>query len=355
MTLSEDIKAALRIEDEFRRDGHELRKVGVQFVTLCPWHSEKTPSCYISSHKGRFHCFGCGVDGTVIDYTALKRGITPTDAIKELAARMSRGSADSNGRSQSAKPKPPGAPYSPTPRALPKLPLLYNGGTRDLVNLALLRKISVEALRLATSGGLLWFCDLKDGPELVRAWVITDHTRRNAQGRRLDGEHWRHVWGDADAKQWVQLEPARRRKVRGFSGNWASWPMGIEEAQGYNRIALVEGGPDFLAAFHFAIAEGREAVAPVAILGASNRIPNDVLDLFTGKRVRLFPHADAAGLRAAVAWESQLRPVVAYVDAFDLSRLNMTRGKTVKDLNDLTSIDPDCFEREPALQSVMSF
>jgi hypothetical protein len=195
MTLSEDIKAALRIEDEFRRDGHELRKVGVQFVTLCPWHSEKTPSCYISSHKGRFHCFGCGVDGTVIDYTALKRGITPTDAIKELAARMSRGSADSNGRSQSAKPKPPGAPYSPTPRALPKLPLLYNGGTRDLVNLALLRKISVEALRLATSGGLLWFCDLKDGPELVRAWVITDHTRRNAQGRRLDGEHWRHVWG----------------------------------------------------------------------------------------------------------------------------------------------------------------
>jgi hypothetical protein len=107
---------------------------------------------------------------------------------------------------------------------------------------------------------------------------------------------------------------------------------------------------------HFAIAESREtAVAPVAMLGASNRIPAEVLELFTRKRVRIFPHTDAAGLRAAATWETQLRPFVDGIDAFDFSGLTMTCKKPIKDLNDLTSIDPDCFEREPALQSMTSF
>jgi hypothetical protein len=232
--------------------------------------------------------------------------------------------------------------------------LIYKGSPTELEQLAKLRRLSVEALRLASSRGLLWFCRLKDGPKNVAAWVITDRTRKNAQARRLDGERWLHMW-DADANQWSQVEAARCRKVRGFSGNRASWPVGLEEAQQFDNIALVEG-VDLLAAFHFLLAEGREAaVAPVAILGASNRIPKEALNLFNGKRVRIFPHADTAGLRAAATWETQLRSIVAYADAFDLTGLTTICGSAVKDLNDLAHIDPNCFESEADLKSIMSF
>jgi hypothetical protein len=358
MTVSERIKASLPLADEFQRDGHELRRAGSQFVSLCPFHQERTPSCHVNPATGRFRCFGCGADGTVIDYTALKRGTTPSEAIADLAVRVHRAappsSSESNRNQQSVKSTRRGAPNSTRP--LPKLPLMHKGSLAELGQLAKLRRLSVEALRLASSRGLLWFCRLNDGPESVAAWVITDRTRRNAQARRLDGERWLHMW-DADVNQWSQVEAARRRKVRGFSGNRASWPVGLEEAQQFDSIALVEG-VDLLAAFHFLIAEGRQNnVSPVAMFGASNRITNDPLKLFAGKRVRMFPHADVnhAGLRAAATWEAQLRSVVARIEAFDLTGLTMTCGNKVKDLNDLTSVDPDCFESEPELGSIMNF
>jgi hypothetical protein len=355
MMLSEEIKAALPIVDEFRRDGHELRKLGAQFVTSCPWHQEKTPSCYVSPGKGRFHCFGCGEDGTVIDYHALKRGITPAEAIAELALRLRiPASADNNGSEHPAKVKQPVSQNRP--RALPKLPELHNGTSTEFARLAECRRVSVEALQLASSRGLLWFCDMTDGPDIVRAWIITDRTRKNAQGRRLDGERWHHAW-DADAKRWVPVEPERRRKVRGFTGNQASWTVGIEEAQRFDSIAILEG-VDLLAAFHFLIAEGREnAVGPVAILGASNRIPVDVLTFFAGKRVRMFPHIDTnrAGLRAAANWEAQLLPIVKRIDAFDFTGLVQNTGQPVKDLTDLTSVSYDCMEAERAVLSIMNF
>ena len=349
--LTDDIKAALSLTDEFRLNGHDLRKVGSRFVCICPFHDERTPSCYVTT--GRFHCFGCARGGSIIDFHALSRGITAADAIAELALRLRiPATTATNGSNQPAKPKLSDAPRSP--RALPKLPELHKGSARDLAQLAEGRRLSVEALHLASSRGLLWFGHLNDGPETVAAWVITDRTRRNAQARRLDSARWLHVW-DADAKQWLQVEPEKRNKVRGFVGNQASWPVGLEEAQPFDNIAILEG-VDLLAAFHFLIAEGREdAVAPVAMLGASNRVPKDAMRLFACKRVRLFPHADTAGLRAAANWEAQLRPVAANIDAFDLTGLGMTCGSAVKDLNDLTSVAPDCFESEPELRSLMTF
>jgi len=290
--LTDDIKAALPLADEFLRSGQELRTVGSRLVCFCPFHRERTPSCYITPATGRWKCFGCGAGGSVIDFYALKHGITPTDAIAALALRLriSPAADQSNHNHQSTKPKVSDVPRRP--RVLPKLPDLHQGTARALEHLAERRRLSVEALRLASRRGLLWFCRLKDGAEAVDALVITDRTRRNAQARRLDGERWHHAW-DADAKQWALVEPERRRKVRGFTGNQASWPVGIEEAERFGSVAILEG-IDLLAAFHFLIAEAQEnAVAPVAILGAGNRIPDGVLKLFTGKRVRIFPHSDA--------------------------------------------------------------
>jgi hypothetical protein len=112
-------------------------------------------------------------------------------------------------------------------------------------------------------------------------------------------------------------------------------------------VALVEGGPDLLAAHCFIVAEGREKdVAAVGMMGGANHIPEDALLFLAKKRVRIFPHIDPAGQAAAVRWTEQLERVGCEVDAFDLSGLRRADGADVKDLNDLALIDADCFEAE---------
>lgn len=357
MRLSEDIKAAVSIVDEFRRDGHELKKVGSRLVCLCPFHQERTPSCHITPDTGRFHCFGCGESGTVIDYHSLKCAITPAEAITELAERLRipLDSNDTNGHGDTEAPRS-SQPEPTKQRRRLKLPALQKGNASEFAQLSDCRRVSVDALKLASDRGLLWFCDIADGPDTLRAWIVTDWTRKNAQARRLDGQRWQYAW-NTEAKHWEPVEDDRRNKVRGFRGNQASWPVGLEEAQRFESIAIVEG-VDLLAAFHFLIAENREdKVGVVAILGASNRIPAEVVTMFAGKRVRIFPHADSnhAGLKAATNWETQLRPVAAHVDAFDFRGLLQSGGAPVKDLNDLTSVDGDCFESEPDLREMMNF
>ena len=46
----------------------QLRKTGRQWMGLCPFHGEKTPSFSVSQEKAVFYCFGCQVQGDVIDF-----------------------------------------------------------------------------------------------------------------------------------------------------------------------------------------------------------------------------------------------------------------------------------------------
>jgi len=62
-----------------------LRKSGKQYVALCPFHSENTPSFYVNEEKGLFHCHGCHVGGDVIKFIELIEGIGFKEALKRLA------------------------------------------------------------------------------------------------------------------------------------------------------------------------------------------------------------------------------------------------------------------------------
>lgn len=64
----------------------QLRKRGRNFLGLCPFHSEKSPSFNVLEDKGIFKCFGCGVAGDVYSFLMKMEGLTFPEAIEKLAS-----------------------------------------------------------------------------------------------------------------------------------------------------------------------------------------------------------------------------------------------------------------------------
>ncbi len=64
-----------------------LRKAGRNYVGLCPFHQEKTPSFSVNLERGFFHCFGCGLGGTLFDFVMRVEGLTFPEAVRSLARR----------------------------------------------------------------------------------------------------------------------------------------------------------------------------------------------------------------------------------------------------------------------------
>ncbi len=64
-----------------------LKKTGKNWLGLCPFHSEKTPSFNVNTEKQIFHCFGCGVGGDVFKFMELQEGLNFPEAVKNLATR----------------------------------------------------------------------------------------------------------------------------------------------------------------------------------------------------------------------------------------------------------------------------
>jgi len=64
-----------------------LRRAGRNFVGLCPFHNEKTPSFSVNAERGFYHCFGCGAGGTVFNFIMKVEGLNFPEAIRSLATR----------------------------------------------------------------------------------------------------------------------------------------------------------------------------------------------------------------------------------------------------------------------------
>ena len=72
----------------------ELRKSGVEFIGLCPFHPEQTPSFHVDDSKGLFHCFGCKAGGDVISFVRRIEGVDFRTAIKRLGVETFRASPE---------------------------------------------------------------------------------------------------------------------------------------------------------------------------------------------------------------------------------------------------------------------
>lgn len=66
----------------------QLKKGGANFMGLCPFHNEKSPSFTVSPTKQFYHCFGCGAHGTAIGFLIEYSGMGFVDAVKDLAQNV---------------------------------------------------------------------------------------------------------------------------------------------------------------------------------------------------------------------------------------------------------------------------
>lgn len=64
-----------------------LKRAGANYLGLCPFHSEKTPSFSVNPAMQIFHCFGCGVGGDVITFIRRAENLDYVEAVEFLAKR----------------------------------------------------------------------------------------------------------------------------------------------------------------------------------------------------------------------------------------------------------------------------
>ncbi|MBI5286579.1 MAG: DNA primase [Deltaproteobacteria bacterium] len=65
-----------------------LKKVGRNYVGLCPFHSEKTPSFTVSEEKQIFYCFGCNTGGNVFTFLMRQENLSYPEAVRVMAGRF---------------------------------------------------------------------------------------------------------------------------------------------------------------------------------------------------------------------------------------------------------------------------
>src|SRR5262249_8839812 len=64
-----------------------LKRAGANFVALCPFHKEKTPSFHVNPHRQIFHCFGCHKGGDVFAFVKEYESLDFPEAVRRLAER----------------------------------------------------------------------------------------------------------------------------------------------------------------------------------------------------------------------------------------------------------------------------
>lgn len=93
------LKAAVSLVEVVRAQGRKVVKRGKDWVVLCPFHQEKTPSMVISPDKNLYHCFGCDAGGSVLDWVMKTEGLSLPHAVDKLRREL--------GSVPAAEPLPP--------------------------------------------------------------------------------------------------------------------------------------------------------------------------------------------------------------------------------------------------------
>lgn len=79
-----DVRRRHPVQDVIAAEGVELHRSGRGWMGCCPFHEDSTASLSVAGVQDRFHCFGCGASGDVIDFVGRLRGLGFRDAVAHL-------------------------------------------------------------------------------------------------------------------------------------------------------------------------------------------------------------------------------------------------------------------------------
>ena len=82
------LRSQLRASDIVKQKVSLTRK-GNEYLGICPFHSEKTPSFTVNDAKRFYHCFGCGAHGDIIKFVAETTGLSYKEAAIKIAQENS--------------------------------------------------------------------------------------------------------------------------------------------------------------------------------------------------------------------------------------------------------------------------
>jgi DNA primase len=88
--ISEDVIQKVKDENdivEVISESVKLKRSGKNYMGLCPFHNEKTPSFSVSQDRQIYKCFGCGEAGNVITFIMKTRNLNFPESVKLLADR----------------------------------------------------------------------------------------------------------------------------------------------------------------------------------------------------------------------------------------------------------------------------
>ena len=291
------------------RHNLELKKQGSNWLALCPFHSEKTPSFNI--YVDHAHCYGCGWSGDSIKLESELSGLSFRDTCRKLGASESETREDEAKRLKSIEERRQRREQAEAERRRENKakrsawPQLYVGRTHDLQELATLRGIAYAGPWLAQELGHLRFARHRD----QLAWVVGD--RSAAAARRLDGKLWEHG------------TPHKSDTLLGSEKH----PISLTKSS--LPAILIEGEADYLATLARLWQQGQhEAWQVVCMLGAGARLGGHA-KLLKGREVVIYAHGEKAGQAAADRWKDE----AAFADAKSMTIYALPDGR---DINDLT-------------------
>ena len=279
-----------------------------------PFREDRKPSFSIFDNGRGFKDHATGEAGGLVEFVQLAAGLDNSEACRYLIELANTGSA--------AAPtikRPLVGGSKPRPFTLPQID---SGRIAELDALARSRGLPLfAAIQILINRQQLAFFNSPEG----RAWLVYDRAGGVAQGRLLSG-------------QWQA-----GMKAKTLPGSRASWPVGASTMKPEtDTVYFCEGAPDLIAAVTLVFLQAPEQIERasfVAMLGASQAIAEDALHLFTGKRIRIFAHADEAGAVARDKWATQL------IDSEPVALSAWQSDTPGEDLNDFIAANHDDQER----------